>query len=158
MQLEKRQKAYYNKEIHTPLLLFPEGTTSAGRNILKFKKGAFVAGLPIKPVIMRTDRNANFSLACGSSHIVLNFFRAMTHWHHDLYFTELPVIRPTEYMYEKYKEFGKEKWEVFMEVVKRMYCEIGGFGPSEKGLEDSMKYIRSMRKGVYEEEEGKKEK
>lgn len=35
-----------------PLLIFPEGTTSNGEGVLDFKKGAFVAGLPVRPVIM----------------------------------------------------------------------------------------------------------
>ena len=134
-------------------MLFPEGTTTAGRHILKFKKGAFAAGLPIKPAVMKTDRNANFSVACGSSHIVLNFFRTITYWKHDLYFTELPVIRPTDYMYETYKDFGKEKWEIFAEVVRRIYCEVGGFVSSDKGLADSQKYVKYMKAGKYTENE-----
>ena len=33
------------------LCTFPEGTTSNGKYLLKFKRGAFVPGLPVKPVI-----------------------------------------------------------------------------------------------------------
>lgn len=36
-----------------PLLLFPEGTTSNGHFLLPFKTGAFLAGLPLRPVVMR---------------------------------------------------------------------------------------------------------
>jgi lysophosphatidylcholine acyltransferase/lyso-PAF acetyltransferase len=35
-----------------PLLIFPEGTTSNGEGVLEFKKGAFVAGKPVRPVIL----------------------------------------------------------------------------------------------------------
>jgi len=35
-----------------PLLLFPEGTTSNGDAILQFKKGAFVPGAPVRPVVL----------------------------------------------------------------------------------------------------------
>ena len=36
-----------------PMLLFPEGTTTSGRCLLPFKTGAFLAGLPVQPVILR---------------------------------------------------------------------------------------------------------
>lgn len=36
-----------------PMLLFPEGTTSNGSFLLPFKTGAFIAGLPVQPVIIR---------------------------------------------------------------------------------------------------------
>lgn len=35
-----------------PLLLFPEGTTSNGDGILHFRKGAFVPGAPVRPVVL----------------------------------------------------------------------------------------------------------
>ncbi|KDO33251.1 hypothetical protein SPRG_02060 [Saprolegnia parasitica CBS 223.65] len=36
-----------------PLLIFPEGTTSSQDYLTKFKRGAFVAGLPVQPVILQ---------------------------------------------------------------------------------------------------------
>merc|ERR1712226_1434129 len=35
-----------------PMLIFPEGTTTNGEGILEFKKGAFVAGVPVRPVLL----------------------------------------------------------------------------------------------------------
>lgn len=35
-----------------PLLIFPEGTTSNGEGLLDFKKGAFAAGVPVRPVLL----------------------------------------------------------------------------------------------------------
>lgn len=35
-----------------PMLIFPEGTTTNGDGLLEFKKGAFVPGAPIRPVII----------------------------------------------------------------------------------------------------------
>ena len=36
-----------------PMLLFPEGTTSNGQMLLPFKTGAFLAGVPVLPVIIK---------------------------------------------------------------------------------------------------------
>ncbi|XP_035004207.2 lysophospholipid acyltransferase LPCAT4 [Hippoglossus stenolepis] len=35
------------------MLVFPEGTTTNGQGLLKFKQGAFVAGVPVQPVLLR---------------------------------------------------------------------------------------------------------
>ena len=60
--LEKRAKDYYEGKILSPLVLFPEGTTTCGRNLLKFKKGAFYSLLPIKPEIIGVYPNDDFQV------------------------------------------------------------------------------------------------
>ncbi|XP_012709886.2 lysophospholipid acyltransferase LPCAT4 [Fundulus heteroclitus] len=35
------------------MLMFPEGTTTNGRTLIKFKPGAFLAGVPVQPVLLR---------------------------------------------------------------------------------------------------------
>lgn len=155
--LKKRQKDYSEKKIYAPLVLFPEGTTTAGRNILKFKKGAFVADLPIKPIIINIYQESPLHLAVGSSDLVLNFLRSLCYLYHDIYYIDLPIIRPTPYMYKHYADLGNEKWEVFAEVVRNMYCEIGGFKPSNKGLSDSKRYNYLLANRHYPPEDNKKD-
>jgi len=36
-----------------PVVLFPEGTTSSGESLLEFRKGAFVPGKPVRPVVLK---------------------------------------------------------------------------------------------------------
>lgn len=38
-----------------PLLLFPEGTTSNGSCLLRFKTGVFAAGVPVHPVTVKFE-------------------------------------------------------------------------------------------------------
>ena len=45
-------------DAHPPLLIFPEGTTSSGNAVLRFKTGAFVAGAPVLPVAIRFKAGA----------------------------------------------------------------------------------------------------
>ena len=56
------KKDFYEGNILTPLCIFPEGTTTNGKYILKFKKGAFYALLPIKPQIILLDDNLDYSV------------------------------------------------------------------------------------------------
>lgn len=41
-----------------PLAMFPEGTTTNGSVLLRFRTGAFVAGLPVLPLVMRHGTHA----------------------------------------------------------------------------------------------------
>ena len=50
--LLKRQKDFYNKKSFVKTLIFPEGTTTNGKYIANFKKGAFVSLLPLKPLLV----------------------------------------------------------------------------------------------------------
>ena len=72
-----------------------------------------------------------------------------------MYHVELPIIRPTAYMYIHNADLGEEKWEVFAEVVRRIYCEVGGFISSDKSLRDSKRYNKVMENGKLEFEDKK---
>ena len=150
--LEERQRDFYEGKILTPLCLFPEGTTTNGRYILKFKRGAFYALLPIKPQIILLNPNVNYSVAIGVSSAVFNYFRSLCYFGCNINLCELPVIKPTEYMFEHYSDLGSEKWEVFAEVTRKIMCEIGGLKPSDKTFRNNKYYERALVKGVYVDE------
>uniref|UniRef100_A0A8C6S1Q9 Lysophosphatidylcholine acyltransferase 4 n=1 Tax=Neogobius melanostomus TaxID=47308 RepID=A0A8C6S1Q9_9GOBI len=44
------------------MLMFPEGTTTNGKALLKFKPGAFLAGVPVQPVLLRYPNKLVISL------------------------------------------------------------------------------------------------
>ena len=59
-------------------------------------------------------------------------------------------------MFNNYKHLcpeNAEKWQIYSEVVRRIYSEITGYKISDKGLKDSKKYEESMIKGVYQDPE-----
>ena len=151
IELEKRQKDFYEGRLLSPLCIFPEGTTTNGKYILKLKKGAFYALLPIKPQILLFDDDVNYSPACGVSSTAFNYFRSLAYFRVNIYLCQLPVIKPTEYMWEHYSELGKEKWEIYAEVTRKIMCEIGGLKPSSKTYRDSKRYENSCYKRVYED-------
>lgn len=145
-----------NERNLSPIVVFPEGTTTSGRHLLPFKKGAFASLLPLKPVLVSGNRYASFHLGCGSSDVLINWMRGMTKLYTVFDVKELPIMAPTEYMYENYKQFGKEKWEIYAEVARSIYSEIGNLKKSKKELKDSTRYTKSMKSGRYIEEEEKK--
>ena len=150
--LEKRQKDFYDGNILTPLCIFPEGTTTNGKYILKFKRGAFYALLPIKPQIFLLDDDLNYSVAIGVGSTGYNYLRSLSYFGCRMRLCELPVIKPTEYMWNNYSDLGKEKWEIYAEVTRKIMCEISGLKPSNKTYRDSKKYEQSLYKDSYEYE------
>ena len=153
-EILKRQKDFYDGKLLTPLCIFPEGTTTNGKYILKFKRGAFYNLLPVKPQVMTLgNEKLNYSCAIGVGSTGWNYWRSLCYFGCKVNLYELPVIKPTEYMFEKYAHLGDEKWEIFAEVTRKIMCEIGGLTPSDKSYRNSKKYEDSLRKGEYEEEE-----
>ena len=148
-QLEERQKLFYEGKFLAPLAMFPEGTTTCGRNILKFKKGTFYALLPVKPVIINHYQESNYHLSIGAGAAVLSYIKNFCHFFTSLYFIEMPIIAPTEFMFENYKSLGKEKWEIYAEVVRKIYSEIGNLEESTFGLRDEKKYNIAIKYGIY---------
>lgn len=151
-ELEQRQKDFYDGKILSPLLLFPEGTTTNGKYILKFKRGAFYHLLPIKPQIIMLEDNLNYSVAIGVGSAGFNYYRSLCYFGCKMNLYDLPVIKPTNYMWENYSDLGKEKWEIFAEVTRKIMCEISGLKPSNKTFRDSKYYENCLRKGYVKDE------
>ena len=119
----------------SPLLIFPEGTVTSGKHLLKFQKGAFANLLPIKPLIVKC-LDTNFDLTTGSSSQTLHFVRTLCYFYHNYEITELPVIRPTEYMFRG----NGEKWEIYAETVRSIYSEVGNFEKTDMDFKNNHEY------------------
>jgi 1-acyl-sn-glycerol-3-phosphate acyltransferase len=157
-KLYERQIKFLEGKFYTPLVIFPEGANTCGRNILKFKKGAFYHLLPIKPEIINIYQENKIHFTCGGQNVIFNTLKYLCFLTENLYYVKMPIIRPTEFMFQNYSNLGKEKWEIYAEVVRKIYCEIGGFKESNLGYRDAMIYNQAMNKGVFDYEKilGKK--
>jgi len=88
-----------------PLLLFPEGTTSNGDDLLDFKKGAFLPGQPLRPVILCYTGNwhpANVNFKTGTNGEIEPtsdaewYSQFLGHMVHSLQIKVLPPYIPNE--------------------------------------------------------------
>ena len=142
--LEKRQTDFFNKKSFVKTLIFPEGTTTNGKYIANFKKGAFAPLLPVKPlVVIPYD-----GFLCSTNRFFF-FCRTVATFQIKICYAELPIISPTEYMYEKYKNFGNEKWEIYAKVVNKIYSEIGGFKQTNIRFRDRVQYYQIAEDGYF---------
>ncbi|KAI4356860.1 hypothetical protein L6164_000847 [Bauhinia variegata] len=75
------------------VLLFPEGTTTNGRNLISFQLGAFIPGYPIQPIIVRYP-HVHFDNSWGHISLAMLMFRMFTQFHNFFEVEYLPVISP----------------------------------------------------------------
>ncbi len=148
-QIGERQKQVAEGKNFFPLIIYPEGTTNNGRSITMFKKGAFHALLPLKMFIMKIPvEHRGFYIASAGMNAVIHVFLSFTFLYNKMEAWELPVIKPTEFMFEKYAHLGKDKVEVYLEVCRRIMSEISSLPLSSQGFVDKLNYISDMKRKV----------
>ena len=81
--------------------------------------------MPIKPQIIKIDQNFALHIACGVQNIFFHTLKIMTYPFVEMGYYDLPEIRPTKYMFEHYSNLGKEKWEIFSEVLGKYIVKLG---------------------------------
>ena len=72
--IEERHWVYYEGKPVIPFMIFPEGTTTSVRHILKYRKGVFFTSLLIKPTIINPNLKKNFYIAVGANDATLNYY------------------------------------------------------------------------------------
>ncbi|KAM9329851.1 lysophospholipid acyltransferase LPCAT4 [Gastrophryne carolinensis] len=78
------------------LLFFPEGTNGNGQVLLKFKPGAFVAGVPVQPVLMRYPNKLPATIWTWKGNGVLKvLWLTMSQFYINLEIEFLPVYNPS---------------------------------------------------------------
>ena len=148
-QISERQKEFIEGEPVMPFMIFPEGITTSGRHLLKFKKGAFTNLLPVKPNIIHPNLNSNFHLGCGATDVGINYARTLSELYVLTEFIELPIMKPNDYMRTNFSSYGKEDWEIYAEVAREIMCELGGFKKSDKHLRDKIRYKSCIKNKAY---------
>ncbi|KAJ7951041.1 Lysophospholipid acyltransferase [Quillaja saponaria] len=88
------------------LLLFPEGTTTNGRNLISFQLGAFIPGYPIQPTIVRYP-HVHFDQSWGHISLAKLMFRMFTQFHNFFEVEYLPVVSPVDNRKETTSHFAE---------------------------------------------------
>ncbi|WVZ71390.1 hypothetical protein U9M48_019982 [Paspalum notatum var. saurae] len=120
----------------TPMmLLFPEGTTTNGDYLLPFKTGAFLASVPVQPVILRYPYR-RFSPAWDSMDGARHVFLLLCQFVNYMEVVRLPVYYPSEQ--------EKEDPKVYANNVRKLIAVEGNLILSDLGLADKRVYHASL--------------
>ncbi|XP_071717800.1 lysophospholipid acyltransferase LPEAT2-like isoform X2 [Rutidosis leptorrhynchoides] len=101
---EIKRKASSNK--YPRVLLFPEGTTTNGRQLISFQLGAFISGYPIQPVVIRYP-HVHFDQSWGHIALATLMFRMFMQFHNFMEVEYLPVITPSQHQKESAARFAE---------------------------------------------------
>eukprot|EP00798_Chlamydomonas_sp_ICE-L_P008403 gene8403-biopygen12439 len=135
-----------------PMLVFPEGTTTNGRYLCKFKTGAFLAGAPVRPVVMHFLNQDYVSPSWESINIKRHIFIMMATLLHKVICYELPIYYPSD--------AEKEDPVLFAENVRQnmlSYCGNQGVPnliPCDSTLDNKLEYHK-LSKATIAEHSGK---
>jgi len=79
-----------------PIVVFPEGTTTNGTALTTFKSGAFVAGRPVQPILIRYRHkwfNPSWETIVFTEHV----FKLLSQVYNAVELIELPVYDPSQH-------------------------------------------------------------
>ncbi|XP_039027100.1 lysophospholipid acyltransferase LPEAT1-like isoform X1 [Hibiscus syriacus] len=130
-----RVRNAHQNELAPMMMLFPEGTTTNGDFLLPFKTGAFLAGAPVVPVILRYPYQ-RFSPAwdsiSGVRHVVFLLCQFVNH----LEVTWLPVYHPSQQ--------EKDNPQLYANNVRKLMAAEVGLILSDIGLAEKRIYIAAL--------------
>ncbi len=94
-QMIDRQTGY---DANRPqIMIFPEGTTTNGKYMLRFRKGAFYAGMPVQPVLQRYRwRRFDPTWEAGLVNVFWYMWRLGTQFANCMEVIHMPVYFPSE--------------------------------------------------------------
>ncbi|XP_060772964.1 lysophospholipid acyltransferase LPCAT4 isoform X2 [Neoarius graeffei] len=110
------------------MLMFPEGTTTNGRVLIKFKPGAFLAGVPVQPVLLHYPNKIDTVRWTwkGTSWIASLWYTA-SQFYSNVTVEFLPVYTPSQQ--------EKENPELFADNVQKLMAEVLGVPATDYVME-----------------------
>lgn len=121
------------------VMIFPEGTTTNRRVLLKFKLGAFSPKLPIQPLLIKYKNRVNTMLwGDNGMGLIAGLFYTLCQFHNKLELEWLPVYNPSE------EEMDDAK--LYAENVRQVMSHALNIRTSEHTFEDMilMRYARQL--------------
>lgn len=135
-----RQNACEEGADWNPITIFPEGSTTNGTHILKFKKGAFKAMRTIQPCVVKTSgrffNQAWETLPFG--HYLTLFVCSMNFWTTKVYL--MPEFTPNPKMLEMHADKGYEEWEIYAECLREAMSKYSGKPMSNQPMREKVLY------------------
>ena len=135
---ERAEKAVEGK--FNPMIIFPEGTTTNGRAMMKFKKGGFFLPYPITVTALWWDGHfipcLDLITAPRSALIFLSSFRNKVS-----YMRIKQPIDPLWILKKHGREVGEEgNWEIIAKEIKELMCFAFGIRNCDKTFRDKVEF------------------
>lgn len=125
--------------------MFPEGGTTNGTSLLKFKKGAFSAEKRVTPIIQLYDTDGSVSIAYDIIEVLVLAILQLSWCGYYCKIIRLPDFEPNEYLFETHFDKGQDRWEIFAWAVRDAMQKAGKFQLSDMPLREKLVYEKYMQ-------------
>ncbi len=115
--------------------MFPEGTTSNGTSILKFRTGAFVAGTPVVPMVFKYPY-CSWDMPFSSVSLKWHILGTLAQGINFMTVEYLPVYYPSE--------AEKADPKLYAGNVKKVMIEASGLADSSKDYNDKLRWEKDV--------------
>ena len=115
--IKDRQDKIEQSEHYNPLLLFPEGGTTNGKQLMKFRKGAFFSEKTVKPIFIKYV-NSTLSVAFDTIEFLPLAILMLSWGCTTCHITILPDFKPNDHLFKKHADKGDERWQVYAWAVR----------------------------------------
>ena len=145
-QIQERQRLIEDEgEDWNPICIFPEGTTTNGRGILPFKRGAFEGMRTVVPVVIKLPERYMMAAYSG-----LEFWPQLIQYmssfcFYNLEIQVLPEFTPNEWMLNNHKDKGDKDWMIFAECVRLAMARQGGLYVSHRPIREMLAWEKFMK-------------
>ena len=137
-----QQQQHEPSEHRQPILIFPEGTTTNGSYLLPFRTGAFVANVPVQPILLHYNQgstSSRFHPSWESISFRRHLWRLLAQPQHTCRMTFLSVFHPHE----------GEGAAQFAERVRQAMATAGNLQLSDLRYKDKAAYHAKLRELGY---------
>eukprot|EP00871_Galdieria_phlegrea_P001000 jgi/Galph1/1900/GphlegSOOS_G555.1 len=131
-----RQQACAQGVSNTPLLIFPEATTTNGHFLIKFHTGVFLAGLPVIPVAIKYHYR-RFSPTYETIRSLSYIYKLLTQLYNQVEYVILPVYFPNE--------IERKDPHIYANNVRLVLQKELSVRLSESTYQDKLEYHRLLR-------------
>lgn len=144
-EMSKRQSQTMSGEREIPLLIYPEGTISNGTHLLPFKKGAFHALYPVKPIITTPIYKNNYDLSSGAMEAYEHQIISYCYFQFSFSYKLLPIIEYTDFAKKNKKDPNENDEITFTHLVYEIMREVGKFERTDKSLNEFRDYTKKIK-------------
>ncbi|KAG2450730.1 hypothetical protein HYH02_004568 [Chlamydomonas schloesseri] len=120
---ERMERKYSLNSAELPMMLFPEGTTTNNKYLMPFKRGAFVAGVPVQPLVLKYRGSPRFSPTWDAMPGHLHILLTMTELSFGVTVHVLPLYEPSQEEREDPALYAENVRQMMVKYTKIPACE-----------------------------------
>lgn len=121
------------------LVIFPEGATTNGTGLIKFKKGAFASLLPVQPHVLKYKTLRGQPQHGDHTNYLLWMCFIVSTIYFSMNLSELPTFAPNDYFWQNHWDSSKEqKWEAYARAIREIMADFGDFQLHNSEMEDKL--------------------